>query len=116
MMRAAALLVLFALPACTERDTSDADGCAEIKASVDAFLEDHRTCRAREDCVFLGSECRVDDCSGVAVNREASSEEWTALDRQLGACSVEGNGECNYVGECAFEIECSPQGRCEPAR
>ncbi len=122
MTRALVVLSFILLPGCTDRATSDADSangsnsCPDVEVDVDAFLEDHRSCQTDDDCTLLGSQCRVDDCSEITVNQDASFDEWRALDEALAACAARDEAQCNYVGECGFDIECTPQGRCAPVR
>ncbi len=89
------------------------DFCPSIERDVQTYLAANRACETDEDCTLVASSCHVDDCNGVALNVDASQEDWTTLDEALFACSVDGPAECNFVGDCGVDVGCSDAGQCE---
>ncbi len=86
--------------------------CPNIARDVETFLAANRACETADDCVFMASDCYVDECSGVAVNRDANGDDWEFLDQLLWECDSDHTaGLCNFVGECGFDIGCV-QGQC----
>lgn len=90
------------------------DVCPSYLQDAQDYLAAHRSCEVDEDCVTLEGSCYVDDCSGVAVNRDADPEDWQRLDMLLWTCAELESDQppCNWVGECNFEAVCSDEGQC----
>ena len=95
--------------------------CEELEQNVQTYLEDNRSCEQDEDCQYFSSQCYVDDCESVTVNRDADESEWQELEGQLLSCDrhydipgFQGAGYCNILGDCGYDIRCSDEGQCTP--
>ena len=86
--------------------------CPSVERDIQTFLDANRACDTDEDCVAVDSTCYVDECSVVALNVDASAQDWQTLDGALASCDLEEGNLCNYVGECAPAIRCGDDGQC----
>lgn len=96
-----------------ESSFGSADFCPSIERDVQTFLAANRACETDDDCVPVESICHVDDCSVVALNVDASEDDWKRLDNILWECGLDDTSVCNYVGDCGPSISCNASGQCE---
>lgn len=87
--------------------------CPSIERDVQTFLAANRVCETDDDCVAVESTCHVDECSVVALNVDANTDDWRTLDETLWSCDTEEDEQwCNFVGDCGADIRCGDDGLC----
>ncbi len=87
--------------------------CPFVPQDIETFLAANKACTTAADCVPVQGSCYVDACSVVALNTEADTFDWMALDSKAFGCAAAGEeAGCNFVADCAAEVACSDEGLC----